>query len=56
MTALLILASLYLLAALVLILVIDRSVGILFPVSGKEAGATARPPQPDIAKQSPLSH
>lgn len=56
MTALLILASLYLLAALALILVIDRSVGILFPVSGHKTGPAIRPPQPDIAKQSPLSH
>lgn len=56
MTSLLILASLYLLAALALILVIDRSVGILFPVSGQKAGVAARPPQPDIVKPSPLSH
>ncbi|MFT4181447.1 MAG: hypothetical protein QM636_05955 [Rhizobium sp.] len=56
MTALLILASLYLLATLALILVIDRSVGILFPVSGQKAGAAARSAQPDMVHRSPASH
>ncbi|MBM7045912.1 MULTISPECIES: hypothetical protein [Rhizobium] len=35
MTSLLVLASLYLLAALVVILIIDRSVGVFFPASAK---------------------
>lgn len=35
MTSLLILAALYLLAALILILIIDRSVGVFFPASAK---------------------
>ena len=39
MTSLLILTALYLLAALVLILVIDRSVGIFFPASAKQSAA-----------------
>jgi hypothetical protein len=36
MTSLLVLAALYLLAALVLILIIDRSVGMFFPASAKQ--------------------
>lgn len=36
MTSLLMLAALYLLAALVLILIIDRSVGVFFPASAKQ--------------------
>lgn len=35
MTSLLVLASLYLLATLVLILIIDRSVGVFFPATAK---------------------
>jgi hypothetical protein len=41
MTSLLVLAALYLLAASVLILIIDRSVGIFFPASPKPS-AVAR--------------
>ncbi len=36
MTSLLVLAALYLLTALVLILIIDRSVGVFFPASAKQ--------------------
>jgi len=39
MTSLLVLAALYLLAALVLILIIDRSVGVFFPASAKQRAA-----------------
>ncbi|GAC1043362.1 hypothetical protein thsrh120_33660 [Rhizobium sp. No.120] len=39
MISLLILTVLYLLAALVLILIIDRSVGIFFPASPKQSAA-----------------
>ncbi|KAA1180260.1 hypothetical protein FP026_15580 [Rhizobium tropici] len=35
MTSLLVLAAIYLLAALILILIIDRSVGMFFPASAK---------------------
>ncbi|AYG62952.1 hypothetical protein CCGE525_30000 (plasmid) [Rhizobium jaguaris] len=49
MTSLLILAILYLLAALALILVIDRSVGIMFPASADDAHAAARPSLPDVS-------
>ncbi|AYG69602.1 MULTISPECIES: hypothetical protein [unclassified Rhizobium] len=35
MTSLLVLAAIYLLAALILILIIDRSVGVFFPASAK---------------------
>jgi len=49
MISLLILATFYLFAALVLILIIDRSVGIMFPASADDAHATARPPLPDIS-------
>ncbi|MDL2405953.1 hypothetical protein PY650_09795 [Rhizobium calliandrae] len=48
MTSLLILATLYLLAALAMIFIIDRSVGIMFPVSTDDVRATARPSLPDI--------
>lgn len=41
MTSLLVLASLYLLATLVLILIIDRSVGVFFPATAKRRA----PPQ-----------
>jgi hypothetical protein len=43
MTSLLVLATLYLFAALVLVLIIDRSVGIMFPASADDArrGASA---------------
>ncbi|HEY0123273.1 MAG TPA: hypothetical protein VGC14_16240 [Rhizobium sp.] len=56
MTSLLILATLYLLAALVVILIIDRSVGIMFPASGKERRVAANRSLPDVPKQSPASH
>ncbi|MFK0164359.1 hypothetical protein [Rhizobium sp. NPDC090279] len=36
MTSLLVLAALYLLAALILILIIDRSVGVFFPASARQ--------------------
>ncbi|OJY66355.1 MULTISPECIES: hypothetical protein [unclassified Rhizobium] len=36
MTSLLVLAAIYLLTALVLILIIDRSVGVFFPASAKQ--------------------
>jgi len=36
MISLLVLAALYLLAALILILIIDRSVGVFFPASAKQ--------------------
>ncbi len=39
MISLLVLAALYLLAALVLILIIDRSVGVFFPASAKQGAA-----------------
>ncbi|MFS8046557.1 hypothetical protein [Rhizobium sp. BR 314] len=39
MTSLLALAALYLMAALILILIIDRSVGMFFPASAKQRGA-----------------
>lgn len=39
MTSLLVLAALYLLAALILILIIDRSVGMFFPASAKHRAA-----------------
>ncbi len=48
MTSLLVLAILYLFAALVLILIIDRSVGIMFPASADDARG-ARQPLPDIS-------
>jgi hypothetical protein len=38
-TSLLVLAALYLLAALILILIIDRSVGMFFPASAKQRAA-----------------
>ncbi len=41
MISLLVLAALYLLAALVLILIIDRSVGVFFPATAKQR--TAKP-------------
>lgn len=44
MTSLLVLAALYLLAALILILIIDRSVGVFFPASAKQR-ATPRHPR-----------
>ncbi|MGV1765284.1 hypothetical protein G6L94_29130 [Agrobacterium rhizogenes] len=56
MTSLLVLAILYLLAALVVIIIIDRSVGIMFPASGKERRVANRRPLPDVPKQSPASH
>lgn len=39
MTSLLALAALYLLAALILILIIDRSVGMFFPASAEGHGS-----------------
>ncbi|WP_081615290.1 hypothetical protein [Rhizobium freirei] len=42
MTSLLVLAALYLLAALILILIIDRSVGLFFPASAKHRVAPRR--------------
>lgn len=39
MTSLFVLAALYLLAALILILIIDRSVGVFFPASAKHRAA-----------------
>ncbi|WP_153363844.1 hypothetical protein [Rhizobium sp. ICMP 5592] len=56
MTSLLILATLYLLAALVVIFIIDRSIGIMFPASGKERRVASRRPLPDMPKQSPAPH
>lgn len=56
MTSLLILATLYLLATLVVILIIDRSVGIMFPASGKERRVAAHRPIADVQKHSPASH
>lgn len=56
MTSLLILATLYLFVALVVILIIDRSVGIMFPSSGKEKPVATRRPIADVPKQSPASH
>ncbi|WFU12537.1 hypothetical protein QA646_21795 (plasmid) [Rhizobium sp. CB3090] len=49
MLSLLILATLYLFAALVLILIIDRSVGIMFPASADDADTAAAQPLPDIS-------
>ncbi|MBB3456220.1 hypothetical protein FHT86_004528 [Rhizobium sp. BK313] len=49
MTSLFVLAILYLFAALVLILIIDRSVGIMFPASADDARAVASQPFPDIS-------
>ncbi|NTJ67786.1 hypothetical protein G6M50_20420 [Agrobacterium rhizogenes] len=40
MTSLLVLAALYLLAALILILIIDRSVGVFFPPSAMQRATT----------------
>ncbi|QND44777.1 hypothetical protein HB780_05685 (plasmid) [Rhizobium lusitanum] len=56
MTSLLILATLYLLATLVVILIIDRSVGIMFPASGKVRRVADHRPLPDVPKQSPAPH
>ncbi|MEZ2218512.1 hypothetical protein [Rhizobium sp. RCC_161_2] len=56
MTSLLILATLYLLVTLVVILIIDRSVGIMFPASGKESRTATRRPLPDVSKQSSAPH
>jgi hypothetical protein len=56
MTSLLVLAILYLLAALVVILIIDRSVGIMFPTSDKERRVAASRPLTDVPKQSPARH
>lgn len=42
MTSLLVLAALYLLAALILILIIDRSVGMFFPASAKNRAMPRR--------------
>ncbi|MGM4985082.1 MULTISPECIES: hypothetical protein [Rhizobium] len=53
MTSLLVLASLYLLAALVLILIIDRSVGVFFPASAKHR---AEPQHGRRVRLSPTSH
>jgi hypothetical protein len=56
MTSLLVLATLYLMAALVVILIIDRSVGIMFPASGKERRVAASRALPDGPKQSSAPH
>ncbi|MBB5574433.1 MULTISPECIES: hypothetical protein [Rhizobium] len=49
MLSLLVLAILYFFAALVLILIIDRSVGIMFPASVDDAGTAAAPSLPDVS-------
>ena len=56
MTSLLVLATLYLFAALVVVLIIDRSVGIMFPASGKQRRVANRQPLPDAPKQSTAPH
>ncbi|AVA25312.1 hypothetical protein NXC24_PC00868 (plasmid) [Rhizobium sp. NXC24] len=49
MLSLLLLATLYLFAALVLIFIIDRSVGIMFPASTEDTRTAAHPPLPDAS-------
>ena len=50
MISLLVLASLYLLVALALVVVIDRSVGIMSPASADDGLASAHPSLPDVTK------
>ncbi|MBB4567105.1 hypothetical protein [Rhizobium leucaenae] len=49
MVSLIVLAALYLLTALVLILIIDRSVGIVFPASAEDSHTATAPPLPDVS-------
>ncbi|MDE1995457.1 MAG: hypothetical protein KGI75_23355 [Rhizobiaceae bacterium] len=50
MISLLFLAILYLLVALVLVILIDRSVGIMFPASTDDPRAARRRPLPEVTK------